>query len=257
MMEPGAKHSSAGNTRSPKYDYLPQSNYTNGQEIFSRSLEDKVIRLSFIRKVFVLLAVQLLLTLAVVCVCTFTVEVKSYVQTHSAIYFTSYAIFLLLLITLTCCGEVRRRYPWNILCLAALTLSFSYMVGTIASYYDTVSVLIALGSTTAVCFAIIVFASQTRIDFTYLYTFLLVLSIVFFMFGIFLIFFSSKIMQILYGSLGALLFSLFLTADIQLVLGSKRYDLSSEEYVFGAMILYLDIVNIFIYLLMLTGASRE
>ncbi|XP_078393740.1 protein lifeguard 1-like [Cetorhinus maximus] len=139
---------------------------------------------------------------------------------------------------------------------AILTLSLSYMVGVIASTYSTSSVMIALGSTVAVCFAVILFASQTRFDFTLCYGFLLVSSIVLFMFGFFCIFFYSRIMEIVYGSLGALLFSVFLAADIQLILAKHRYSLSPEEYIFSALILYLDIINIFLYILMIVGSDR-
>ncbi|XP_072106998.1 protein lifeguard 1-like isoform X3 [Mobula birostris] len=137
---------------------------------------------------------------------------------------------------------------------AFLTLSLSYMVAMVASFNDISSVMIALGSTVAVCLGIILFSSQTRLDLTCCYGFLLVLSIVVFMFGFFCIFFYNQVLQVVYGSLGALLFSLFLAVDIQLVLGNKQFELSPEDYVLAVLILYLDIINIFIYLLMIVSA---
>ncbi|XP_067870550.1 protein lifeguard 1 isoform X2 [Heterodontus francisci] len=208
------------------------------------------------QKVFVILGIQLLFTFGLVCIFTFSTDIRVYVLKTPALYYSSLGIFIFILLTLTCCGNVRRKHPWNLIFLAILTISLSYMVGMIASYHDTNSVMITLGTTVTVCFAIMLFASQTRFDFTYCYSFLLVLSIVVLMFGFFCIFFYNHILQIVYGSVGALLFSLFLAADIQLILAKHRFSLSSEEYVFGALMLYLDVINIFLYLLMIFGGDR-
>lgn len=39
--------------------------------------------------------------------------------------------------------------------------------------------------------------------------------------------------------------------------GKHKYSISPEEYIFAALNLYIDIVNIFMYILMLIGASRS
>ena len=60
-----------------------------------------------------------------------------------------------------------------------------------------------------------------------------------------------------YGSAGALVFSLYIVYDTQLMMGGKhKYSLSPEEYVFAALSLYLDIINLFLYILMIIGAAR-
>lgn len=58
------------------------------------------------------------------------------------------------------------------------------MTGTIASFHRTESVLIAAGITAALCLAITLFATQTRIDFTMCSAMLFVLTIVVFITGI-------------------------------------------------------------------------
>ena len=60
-----------------------------------------------------------------------------------------------------------------------------------------------------------------------------------------------------YGSAGALIFSLYIVYDTQLMMGGKhKYSLNPEEYVFAALSLYLDVINLFLYILMIVGASR-
>lgn len=49
----------------------------------------------------------------------------------------------------------------------------------------------------------------------------------------------------------------FLAVDTQLLLGNKNLSLSPEEYIFAALNLYTDIIQIFIYILSIGGRSRE
>merc|ERR550534_2770742 len=43
----------------------------------------------------------------------------------------------------------------------------------------------------------------------------------------------------------------------QLMMGGKhKYSLSPEEYIFAALNIYLDIINLFMYILMIVGFSR-
>lgn len=45
--------------------------------------------------------------------------------------------------------------------------------------------------------------------------------------------------------------------DVQLIMGGRKYELSEEEYVFGALILYVDIINLFLILLYIFGGSNN
>ena len=141
--------------------------------------------------------------------------------------------------------------------LSILTVSLSYMVGMIASFYNTEAVIMAVGITTAVCFTVVIFSMQTRYDFTSCMGVLLVSVVVLFIFAILCIFIRNRILEIVYASLGALLFTCFLAVDTQLLLGNKQLSLSPEEYVFAALNLYTDIINIFLYILTIIGRAKE
>lgn len=52
-------------------------------------------------------------------------------------------------------------------------------------------------------------------------------------------------------------FPQFLALDTQLLMGNRRHTLSPEEYIFGALNIYLDIIYIFTFFLQLFGTSRE
>lgn len=205
---------------------------------------------------FLVLTAQLLVTFAFVAVFTFVHEVKAFVMVNIWTYLVSYAVFFVSVCVISCCGSVRRRHPWNLVALSVLTLSMSYMVGMIASFHDTESVVMAVGITAVVCFTVVLFSLQTKYDFTSCYGVLFVCLIVLIIFGLLCIFIRDRILHIVYAGLGALLFTCFLAVDTQLLLGNKELALSPEEYIFGALNLYMDIINIFLYILAIIGRAR-
>lgn len=203
-----------------------------------------------------MLTAQLMVTFAFVAVFTFVGEVKAFVKVNIWTYVVSYCIFFVSVCVISCCGSLRRRHPWNLIALSILTLSMSYMVGMIASFHDTDSVVMAVGITAVVCFTVVIFSMQTKYDFTSCHGVLFVCLIVLIVFGILCIIIRDRILHIVYAGLGALLFTCFLAVDTQLLLGNKELALSPEEYVFAALNLYTDIINVFLYLLAIFGKAR-
>jgi len=50
-----------------------------------------------------------------------------------------------------------------------------------------------------------------------------------------------------------ILYGLFLIIDTQLIVGGKKHEMSIDDYIVGALILYIDIITIFLYLLEIFG----
>ncbi|XP_029927891.1 glutamate receptor, ionotropic, N-methyl D-aspartate-associated protein 1b (glutamate binding) [Myripristis murdjan] len=226
-------------------------------DVFDSAFDDKRVRQAFIRKVFLVLTVQLMVTFSFVAVFTFLEDAKKFIQAHIWTYYLSYGIFFVVLLVLSCCKSIRRQFPCNVTLLAVLTLCMSYMVGMIASFYDTDIVILAVGMTAAVCFTVVIFSLQTKYDFTSCRGVLFCCLIILILFGILCIFIRDRILHIVYAALGALLFTCFLAVDTQLLLGNKELSLSPEEYIFAALNLYTDIINIFLYILAALGRSRK
>ncbi|XP_034039148.1 transmembrane BAX inhibitor motif containing 1a isoform X2 [Thalassophryne amazonica] len=191
------------------------------------------IRHAFIRKVYLILACQLLVTAGIVAVFTFVKPVRHFVQRNPAIYWASYAVYIVTHLVLACCKGPRRKYPWNLILLFIFTLALSYMTGSISSYYDTKAVFLAVGITAIVCVAVTVFCFQTKVDFTKCQGMFCVLGIVIFVTGIITaIVLSFKYilwLHMLYAALGAVAFTLFLAYHTQLLIGNRKHSISPEE----------------------------
>ncbi|XP_015241176.1 PREDICTED: protein lifeguard 2-like [Cyprinodon variegatus] len=235
--------------------------YNDEEMLTEFSWDDSNIRRVFIRKVYSILMIQLLVTFAIVALFTFCDPVKDYIQTNPGWYWASYAVFFVTYLTLSCCSAPRRRFPWNLILLAVFTLSLSYMTGMLSSFYNTKSVVMCLGITVAVCLIVTVFSFQTKLDVTscqgVLFIFCMVMLVSGLVLAIVLPFQYVPWLDAIYAALGAILFTMFLAFDTQLLMGNKRYTMSPEEYVFATLNIYLDIVYIFSFFLQLFGTKRD
>ncbi len=72
-----------------------------------------------------------------------------------------------------------------------------------------------------------------------------------------LMFTNSPFIQALYCGLGVLLFGIYIIVDTQLIVGGRSAELEIDDYFLGAMLLYIDIVSIFIYILQLLGLASS
>lgn len=221
----------------------------------SGAFDDVNIRRGFIRKVYGILTVQLAVTMGIMGV-FFIPAVQDYTFANIWLFWVAFFMSFGFLIGLVCCGEVRRKTPHNMILLSGFTIAEGFMLGVSCSTYKADAVLIAVGITAIIVLGLTIFALQTKIDFTMMNGILFVLLLCLMIFGIFCAIFRSQIMNVVYASLGALIFSFYIVVDTQMMMGGKhKYTLDPEEYVFASLNLYLDIINLFMMILSLVGRN--
>ncbi|XP_048005502.1 protein lifeguard 4-like [Leguminivora glycinivorella] len=203
---------------------------------------DKEIRLGFIRKVYGLLAIQLLATLAISTVFLQVSPVKSFIHENDWMVFIA---FILSIGTLLALIVKRRDSPANLYLLAAFTVVQSYTVGVIVSFYDTFVVLQALALTFTVVFSLTLYTLNTKRDFSFMGYGLVAGLSVLIIGGLLQVFIQSSGFELLLAFGGAILFSLFLIFDTQ----QMMTNLSPEEYILATINLYMDIINLFLHIL--------
>lgn len=151
------------------------------------------------------------------------------------------------------CMPQGRKFPINMIFLSTFTLSFAYIVSYICSITAESNgkfvVIIAAVSTLAITVAATLFAMFSKTDFTVKWGIIIVISSALLFLGIFSIFWHDRFMVILYSSLGVMLFGIYLIIETQLILGGRRLQFSIDDYVTAAMLLYIDIIQIFLYIL--------
>ena len=89
----------------------------------------------------------------------------------------------------------------------------------------------------------------TESDLTGWGPYLMVFCLVLLIFGIVCIFWRDPIVQLIYSCLSALLFSVYLVFDTQLVLGKGEYSYTLDDAYLAAIQLYIDIMELFLHIL--------
>lgn len=223
------------------------------------------IRSAFIRKVYSILTVQLLVTFGLALYMNTQLPVTWAQQNYPILMFASVGTIALMFGVSCCCSHVMRSFPQNYIFLGLITLGISITTGAATMVYTTESVLIALGATAVVFGLLTAYACFAQTDFTgmgpYLMGGLLALMGFGFVLSMFSYFGSGQVdsrVHMLYACCGVVLFVFYIIYDTQMIVGGnhKQHQFGIDDYVFAALNLYLDIINLFLYLLQLFGDRR-
>ena len=170
----------------------------------------------------------------------------------------AFSLFLITFFSLVCCPSNAQQYPKNYIFLGLFTLAEGFMLGVNASRFQTADVMLAMGITFALVAGLTAFACTTRRDFTGAGPYLFVALFSFVLFGLFAVLFRSRMMSVVYCSLGVMLFGFYIVYDTQLILGGDhKRKFGVDDYVFAALNLYLDIINLFLYVLSLVSNGNR
>ncbi|XP_044336248.1 protein LIFEGUARD 2 [Triticum aestivum] len=149
----------------------------------------------------------------------------------------------------------RQKHPVNLLLLGVFTVAISSAVGMTCAFTSGKVILEAAILTTVVVFSLTAYtfwAVKRGKDFSFLGPFLFASLIMLLVFGFIQILFPlGKLTHMIYGALAALIFSGYIVYDTDNII--KRY--TYDEYVWAAVSLYLDIINLFMALLTLFSAG--
>ena len=102
-----------------------------------------------------------------------------------------------------------------------------------------------------------IYAATTKSDFTASYGIVMILGAILLVLFIVTLFTSSPLIHNIYCGVGVLLFGIYLIIDTQMILGGRSIELSIDDWALAAMLLYIDIIQIFLYLLQLLGSSND
>jgi len=174
-----------------------------------------------------------------------------WVQTHT------WAFYVPLFGTLINLGFLwwkRHSHPANLILLSTFTLMEAFTLGVTVAFFDNIVVLQALLITLGVFLGLTLFTFQSKYDFSGLGPWLFGGLIALLMTGIIHIFFPfSKTLDLIYAIGGTLLFSGYIVYDTHVI--CKK--LSPDEFIVGALNLYLDFINLFISILRLLNNAND
>lgn len=211
---------------------------------------DAYVRQGFIRKVYSVLTLQFLFTVGLAAAAALVVPVREFVVANSWVSWLCIGVAVACMLALYC---FKTRYPFNVALLCLFTLAYAAMVAVIvARYFDAGAgkiVLQAAAMTAAVFFTLTTVAFVTKKDFNFLGAFLgaafiilIIASVVNFALGI--VGARSRIFSFAISVLGALVMSGFILYDTSNIINR----LGPDQWIQGVISLYLDVMNLFLYM---------
>lgn len=242
------------------------------------------IRLNFVKKVYGILIAMLVVSFAIVAPFVFnTVATLQFMEANQWILGLSIVLLLgqqmlnLAMSFEACCGgsgcadaylRMMKTVPWNYIFLFTYAACFGVLLGFVSCEYKATSVGLVFVLTATIMGALTVFAVRTKQDFTGMGMYMCAG-----LTGLFLLAIIGPFVPVgsffhrLVAVAGAVAFSFIIIYDTQLIFGTASFELdrsavrkiefSVDMYAYAAYQLYLDFVNMFIYLLELFGERRE
>merc|ERR1719346_83523 len=222
------------------------------------------IRNDFIVKVYSILTVQLAITFAIALYIRMFLTPEMLPKFYPVFQLSNMVTLGTMIGVMCCCSQCARNFPTNYIFLLVITVGMSISVGFVTVMYTAESVLMAVGVTALIFLSLTAFACITKTDFTgmgpYLFAGLSALMIFGFTMWIAQAFFAiySPLMYKVYAGIGVVLFTFYIVYDTQMIVGGShtKYQFSIDDYAFAALNLYLDIINIFLFILQLFGDRR-
>jgi len=210
-------------------------------------------RQKFITRVYSILWIQLVVTSIFIGCCNQIQPLQTFMMSNIgvALMWTSMVSLFVLTCALYCLREKLRHCPGSGIYLTLFTLVSAYMLGAVGIVYKLSTLLLAGVSTLGIFSGLTLYAVQTKYDYTDKGGYLLAALFGLIFFGLFLSFSHYSSASIIYSSVGSVIFSFYIVYDTQLIVGGdhRRIMFHTDDYVLAAVSLYLDIINLFLYLL--------
>lgn len=220
-------------------------------------LAEPDLRLGFIRKVYGILAAQMVLTVFV-CACFMKNEFirKSALGLLSSGWVTL-AYFVPLLACLFALQMFKNQYPCNFYLLSAFTLLMASNVGLVCAAFTEaglgILILEAFGLTAVIFVTLSAYALTSTRDFSFMGSFLTACLMVLITASFVGLFFPSLVQNLIYSTFGALVFAGYIVFDTYRI--NKVF--GPDDYIIAAIEIYLDIINLFLYILQILAQSRN
>ena len=218
------------------------------------------VRAGFIRKVYGILSIQLLITFGSVMFCQIK-PVKYFIFKNqvpaACLLGTSSLLFMILFLSLACCSGISRKVPYNYLFLFGITLCEAISCSITSSIYSFQIVSTALLLTIVASLTITFYACITKKNFSVCRIGLYVIFSQMFAIGIIAVLFRVKALYALYTFCMTIIIGVYLVYDTQLIMGKLGVGYSIDDYIFATLQIYMDIIRLFLLILKILGNNSR
>lgn len=203
------------------------------------------IKKDFVIKVYYILALQLLLT-TVVCTNSILIPIIQSFMLDLRVYVISVIVTFVSLCVL---NFKHMHYPWNLILLGLFTIAESCILSRICVIYYTnnkgILIISSVFTTSIIFITLSLLTIKTGKDFSFLGNILLIGLMSMLLLSILQLVVMISFMNVLIAWFGVVLFSAFVLHDTSQIF----HHMGPDDAISAALMLYLDIINIFILML--------
>ena len=226
--------------------------YNINQPIFD-CFEDKKERRKFIRKTFGFFLLSILSTFGSCLSFKYISNSINFAKSEvgQALTIISLVSTLITMFITMCCDNLLRKSPIKYIIYTLFTFGISWSVGISIIYVKSNILITAILITTGTTTTLTLYSLITPSDFTGYTEYYIIGLVTIILTGTINIFLQNSVLQLLIAGFGCLLFSFIIIYDVQMIVAQKhiKYKFSLDDSVLAAMSLYIDTVNLFIYIL--------
>ena len=237
-----------------------QGSHSDESDEISDASINMAVRSGFIRKVYGILSIQLIITFGAVLLCQIT-SIKQFLFHHQVLAANlvvfSCLSFLVLFLSLACCRGLSRKVPYNYIFLFAITLCEAVSCAIASSIYSFQIVALALLLTIVATLAITFYACTTKTDFSTCRVGLYVIFSQMFTIGLIAVIFRIQALYAFYTFGMTIIVGFYLVYDTQLIIGKLGVGYSVDDYIFATLEIYMDIIRLFLLILRILGSSSR
>ncbi|GFQ07451.1 bi1-like protein [Phtheirospermum japonicum] len=219
--------------------------------------ESPELRWAFIRKVYSILTLQLLASIAFAAIVVAVEPVASFFN-NTQIGLPVFVVILLTPIIVVCLLYFfRYKHPWNFVLLGIFTLYFGLAFGSVCAFVSGKVVIETVIATAVVVISLTAYtfwAAKRGRDFDFLIPFLLSIVVILLTFTTFQICYPmGKISQTMCSGICVIIFSVHIIYDTSSLMKRNSYD----DYIWALVLLYLDVLRIFLELFKIFQATSR
>ena len=250
-----------------KYQYADDLNNNNEnsenmsqEEIKQKEEINYKIFKGFLYKVYGIISVQLLITLIVILIFQ-NESINSYFKNRPTLTgfldFISSIGFIATLIVLILKKDLSKQVPYNYISLFIMTFFLSIMCAFFSLSFTKDSVVFCIFLTLISSVAISIYAYYSTINWGIVLALIIVAlsQCIGFLFMLFLL--RNSFLEKVLCFLGTLLFGVYLVYDTQVIMKKFGETYGVDDYIYAAIQLYLDIINLFMAILSVFGKNRK
>ncbi|XP_014251666.1 protein LIFEGUARD 1 [Cimex lectularius] len=222
--------------------------------------EDRIERRKLISRIYTIVIVQLILCLVIVFAVNINANVRELLYDKLWIGYIFCIAGICFYIPLICFESVRRLFPVNWILLISMTLCYSIFGAILCVLHELYVVFFSILGTMWILVVMTIFARCTKIDFArpFVGMSFCVSFVAFLLLGLIVNVISISVpiplIHLLFSGVVVITLSSYIVFVTQLIAGGKMCEIKPNETVFGVVILYTTVVQIFMHVLNIVGA---